>query len=135
MLVVFISNFINHHQVHVADELYKLLDGNYCFIETESMPDSFVKTGYPDYSMRPYVIKSYTSSEALNDAINLANNADVVVIGSAPEYFVKKRILDNKLTLSDGIRITKPFDVVINKSSLLFIDTQAATSPVLSFAL
>lgn len=98
MQIVFISNFINHHQVHVADELYRVLNGNYWFIETERMPDSFINSGYPDYSTRPYVIKSYTSSSVLNDAINLAYSADVVVIGSAPEYFVSKRIHDNKLT-------------------------------------
>lgn len=98
MKIVFISNFINHHQVHVADELYKIVGDGYKFIETEPMPESFVKSGYPDYSGRSYVVKAYLSPENMQCAKKYAYDADVVVIGSAPEYFVSKRIQDNKLT-------------------------------------
>lgn len=35
MTIAFISNFIKHHQVHVADELYKIIGDGYKFIETE----------------------------------------------------------------------------------------------------
>lgn len=98
MKIAFISNFINHHQVHVADELYKIVGDGYKFIETEPMPDEFIKNGYPDYSQRPYVVKAYSSSSILEYAKKYAYNADVVVIGSAPEYFVSQRIHDNKLT-------------------------------------
>ena len=97
MKIAFISNFINHHQVHVADELYKIVGDGYKFIETEPMPEEFIKNGYPDYSDRPYVVKAYSSS-MLEYAKKYAYDADVVVIGSAPEYFVSQRIYDNKLT-------------------------------------
>lgn len=98
MTIAFISNFINHHQVHVADELYKIIGDGYKFIETEPMPDEFIKNGYPDFSQRPYVVKAYSSSLMLEYAKDYAYNADVVVIGSAPEYYVTQRIHDNKLT-------------------------------------
>ena len=32
--VVFISNFFNHHQQALADNLYQLLGENFCFVET-----------------------------------------------------------------------------------------------------
>ena len=98
MTIAFISNFINHHQVHVADELYKIIGDGYKFIETEPMPDEFIKNGYPDFSKRPYIVKAYSSSLMLEYAKDYAFNADVVVIGSAPEYYVTQRIHDNKLT-------------------------------------
>ena len=98
MKIAFISNFINHHQVHVADEFYRIVGGDYKFIETEPMPEAFVKNGYADYSGRPYIVKAYLSSSMQQYAIDFASDADVVVIGSAPEYFVTKRIQDNKLT-------------------------------------
>lgn len=96
--IVFISNFINHHQVHVADE-FSISEGiEYYFIETEPMPDNFKLSGYPDYSNRPYVIKTYKNDEQLQYARKLIDEADVVIIGSAPESFVQKRLKENKVT-------------------------------------
>ena len=96
--IVFVSNFINHHQVHVADEFAKSEGIEYYFVETESMPDNFKLSGYPDYSSRPYVIKAYNNDEQLHYARTLIDNADVVIIGSAPENLVKKRLGENKVT-------------------------------------
>lgn len=98
MQIAFISNFINHHQVHVADELYKLVGDGYRFIETEPMPEDFVKAGYPDFSDRPYVIKAYESAQTHESALDYVYNADVAVIGSSPEYYVTNRIKASKLT-------------------------------------
>ena len=58
MKVVFFTNFINHHQVHIADELYNMLGDNYTFVATEAIPQSFKNNGYPDYSDRPYLLKN-----------------------------------------------------------------------------
>lgn len=46
MTLVFLTNFINHHQVHVADEFYKVLGDGYKFIATEPIPDAFIQNGY-----------------------------------------------------------------------------------------
>lgn len=97
MRIVFFTNFINHHQVHIADELYKELGNNYTFVATEDIPQSFKDGGYPDYSERPYLLKAYLD-ENKEKAMQLAENADVVIIGSAPEMYVKKRLASNKLT-------------------------------------
>ena len=97
MKIVFVSNFINHHQVHVADELYKLCQGNYWFIETNPISEAIVNTGYPIFS-RPYLIKTYEGIDQLQYAEKIIDEADAVVIGSAPDSFVINRIQKNKLT-------------------------------------
>lgn len=97
MTIVFITNFINHHQVHLADEFYRLIGGGYRFIETEPIPESFVKSGYPVYE-RDYVVKAYADEAQMQKARKLALDADVVIIGSAPESFVTDRIAQKKLT-------------------------------------
>lgn len=97
MTVAFFTNFINHHQVHIADELYKELGDNYTFVATEDIPQSFKKNGYPDYSDRPYLLKAYLD-ENKEKAMQLAENADVVIIGSAPEAYVNRRLALNKFT-------------------------------------
>lgn len=97
MKIVFVSNFINHHQVHVADELYKLCQGNYWFIETNPISEAIVNTGYPIFS-RPYLIKTYEGIDQLQYAEKIIDEADAVVIGDAPNSFVINRIQKNKLT-------------------------------------
>ena len=98
MKVAFFTNFINHHQVHVADELYKALGSDYVFVATEEIPQSFKNNGYPDYSDRPYLLKAYLDKNRTK-AIQLAEEVDVMIIGAAPEMYVDRRLALNKLTL------------------------------------
>ena len=98
MKIAFFTNFINHHQVHVADELYNSEGVDYTFVATEPLPNAFKKTGYPDYSTRPYLLKAYESENKKNEAKQLANEADVVIIGSASDEYVLERIKHGKLT-------------------------------------
>ena len=98
MTIAFYSNYINHHQVPVADELYRLTNGNYYFVETIPMPECFKAGGYPDLSSRPYVIQAWKNEKDLEFANKLCVEADVVIIGSAPEEYVTERIMSGKIT-------------------------------------
>lgn len=97
MKVVFITNYINHHQIGIADELYKHLGNDYVFIATTEIPQFRVALGYPDYSDRPYLLKAYLD-ENKAEAQRLADESDVVIIGAAPDLYIKKRLAHNKLT-------------------------------------
>ena len=97
MTVAFFTNFLNHHQVHIADEMYKHLGADYKFVATEDLPLSFKNSGYPDYSDRPYLFKAYLE-ENKAEALRLAIESDIVIIGSAPEFYIKERLKLNKLT-------------------------------------
>ena len=97
MKVVFITNYINHHQIGIADELYKYLGKDYVFISTTEVPQFRIALGYPDYSERPYLLKAYLD-ENKAEAQRLADEADVVIIGAAPDSYIKKRLAHNKLT-------------------------------------
>ena len=97
MTVTFFTNFINHHQVHVADEMYRHLGDDYTFVATEEIPQSFKNSGYPDYSNRPYLLKAYLD-ENRAEAMRLATESDIIILGSAPEIYIKERLKLNKLT-------------------------------------
>ena len=97
MTLVFVTNFINHHQVYLADEFYHILGDNYKFIATEPIPESFIKNGYPIFE-RTYVVKAYENVNQLTYAHKLIDEAEVVIIGSASEDFVSGRIESGKLT-------------------------------------
>ncbi len=98
MKIVFVSNYINHHQVPIAEEFYRLTDRHYKFVATEPIPKYRLDLGYPDYADKPYLIKAYASEEQRSFAMSVINRADVVMVGSAPEAFVKERIRSGKLT-------------------------------------
>lgn len=81
MTITYFSNFMNHHQKLVSDELVKLTAGNYIFVETEPMYDWLKKGGYTDYSDLPYVLCAWKDSESLKKAEELALYSDVAIFG------------------------------------------------------
>ena len=54
MIIVYLSNFFNHHQKPVADAFYKMTDGNYWFVETANMSEEQKLLGYPQIRNRPH---------------------------------------------------------------------------------
>ena len=54
MQVVFVSNYFNHHQLSFCDALYELLEGSFCFLQTQPMEEERVKMGW-QAKERPYV--------------------------------------------------------------------------------
>lgn len=107
MKLVFITNLVHHHQIPVADEFYNILGDDYKYIATEPLPDWLIKGGYDPNIDRPYIVRPYNSQQLLQEAIDLALNADVVIIGSAPEFYVTDRINAGKLTFRYYERIFK----------------------------
>lgn len=84
MTIVFFSNFINHHQANVADELYKLTNRNYTFVELCPIYEWLLKGGYSDLSSRPYVLQAWKNKENMDRAMELLYSADVALF-SCPE--------------------------------------------------
>lgn len=98
MKLVFITNYIHHHQIPLADEFYGMLGDGYKYVATDALPEWLIKGGYNPGISRPYVIRAYENEEERRMALQLANEADVVIIGSASEDYVRERIKAGKLT-------------------------------------
>lgn len=47
MKLIFVSNYFNHHQLPFCDALYELLEGDFCFLQTQPMEEERVKMGWP----------------------------------------------------------------------------------------
>lgn len=107
-MIVFVSNFYNHHQSALSEELFKLTDGAYRFVEMSPIPDEFVKSGYPVYNPSRLLVQAWKSDTDLNYAYQLINNADVVLYGNFDNLnLIKKRLSNNKLTFEVGERWLK----------------------------
>lgn len=107
MKIVFVSNFYNHHQSELAKNLFRLTDGEYCFIETEPIEEERTKMGWGEKVTPSYVKQSYTSAENYNECQSLIDSADVVIYGSAPESMIKNRLKSGKLIFKYSERMYK----------------------------
>jgi len=99
MQIAIFSNFINHHQIPVCNELFRLLNGGLRFVATVPLPGEQAALGYKDASQAfPYVINACESEAAYREALRAGRESDVVIIGSAPEIFITERLRERRLT-------------------------------------
>lgn len=105
MLIVFVSNFLNHHQLPLCNEINRTAELFY-FVATERINQERISLGYHDYNNElPYVLRSYDNEENYIIAKELIEDADIVIWGSAPFDLVQDRIRNNKLTYRYSERI------------------------------
>lgn len=97
--LTFFSNFLLHHQTPFCEAMVRLLGDNFKFVATERIPQERLDMGYRDLSnSADYAVNSYENEESYQKALKLGENSDVVIIGSAPDVFIKERLNQNKLT-------------------------------------
>lgn len=107
MVIVFFSNVLNHHQVTICDELHRLNNGNFYFVETGALCASRKSMGFRQFE-RTYLIRIKDGKEHENRAIELAINADVAIMGAESFPYLKLRINSgDKLTFSYSERWLK----------------------------
>jgi glycosyltransferase involved in cell wall biosynthesis len=107
MKITFYSNFLNHHQTPFCDELYKLLGNDFIFVSTEKIPLEFLQGGYEDCTNYEYNLNAYVDDEHNQKAKKLGLESDVVIVGAAPNVFIKERLKKNKLTFRISERLLK----------------------------
>ena len=107
MLIIFLSNTYNHHQMAVSNELYRLTNGNYYFIETQPMSEERKKMGWSLNSQPNYVLHTYKSKKERDKCFSLIDSADVVITAMAPESYLKTRKKMNKLIFRYSERLYK----------------------------
>lgn len=99
MKIVFVTNYMNHHQKPVADSLYSVLGEDYKYVITNSMDEKFLKVGYSNNDTLPYIVHYY---DGKNETIvkQLCADADVMITGgtNVPEL-IQLRLNTKKLLL------------------------------------
>lgn len=108
MRLVFLSNFLTVHQIPFCEFMYQKLGDGFCFVATQEIEAERLTQGYSDLNHQyPFVIRSYESEEEMERAQKLTDDADVVVIGSAPMEFLQRRLSERKLTFLYSERLYK----------------------------
>lgn len=116
MKITFFSNFLNHHQLPFCMEMIKKIGDDFTFVATEKIPDERIKLGYEDMNLKyDFVVRSYENE---SEAYKLANESDVVIIGSAPRKYIINRLKNNigiTFLWSERIFRKKGFGLVLKK--------------------
>ncbi len=107
MKIVFVSNYYNHHQSAISEEFFRQTGGQYYFIQSEPMSNERKNMGWAQKDLPEFVIESYKDKTIYKKCLDLINNADVVIMGSAPEKLIHKRIKSGKLVFRYSERVYK----------------------------
>lgn len=99
MKIVFVSNFLNHHQIPFCDYIKSLVD-EFWFIATENGGNQ----GYQISQTKDYVIDYCLEKERSEKEII---SADAVIFGACPDMLVTLRMNENKLSFVYSERIFK----------------------------
>ena len=108
MKVVFYSLILNNHQANIADELWRLTEHNYCFVELANLHAEHRKGDTHDYSDRPYLLRAWQSTENYNKAIALARTAECCIFSGIQALpFQKERLKHGLLSFDMSERWLK----------------------------
>jgi len=116
MTVVFTSNYLTAHQVPFCNKMYEKLGDNFTFIATELLPEERKKLGYADYSNDyPYLLDATLNANNKKKSLELANNCDILIQGSAPIYYATDRFHNNQIVFNYCERLfKKPKYILLN---------------------
>ena len=109
MTLVFVSNYINHHQLPFCDACHRLLGDGFTFIQTEAMERERLEIGWDEEGQkRTYVRFVYKEKEPL---LRLIADSDILIAGWSEDAevlaAVQKRVLSGRLTFCASERIYK----------------------------
>lgn len=106
MQVTFVSNYINHHQIPVSNELYAQLGDSYHFVQTQPMEEERVKMGWGDEVKElPYLMCYYEEPDVCKKMIL---ESDVVIFGGVEdESYIAERLEKGLFTIRYSERIYK----------------------------
>ena len=102
---VFVSNYLNHHQIPFCNAVSGLLRGDFFFIQTEPMEQERVTMGWKERSDIPYLRKSYEEPENCRELIS---SAKVVLFGGCDEEsYISHRLQEGKPVIRYSERLYK----------------------------
>ena len=107
MKISFYTNFLTHHQLPFCLEMHKKYGNDFKFVSTVKMPEERINLGYEEMDSKyPFVLKAYESKEKYREAMKLAVDSDVVIIGSTKtDEYIIERLKQDKLTFRYYARI------------------------------
>ena len=106
MKVTFYSNFLTHHQVPFCLEMKKILGDDFKFVSTMKIFQWRLDLGFKDLDQEyDFVVRAYENDEEYARAKKLADESDIVIIGSTTDDLIEDRLKADKITFRYRSRI------------------------------
>lgn len=103
--VVFVSNYINHHQIPFCNAMYERLGDGFFFLQTQPIEEERLRMGWKNETKLPYVKYDYEQPELCKA---LVEKSRVVIFGGTDdERYIRKRLQDGKPVLRYTERLYK----------------------------
>lgn len=104
MKVVFLSNYYTHHQKPFCEKMYELLGNDFVFVSTDDFSAERINMGW---SVEDTSFTIQLTDENYADIRFRIDQADIVIIGSAPWELIQNRLKNNKVVFRYSERIFK----------------------------
>lgn len=105
MKFIFVSNYLNHHQIPFCNAMYGLLGEDFGFIQTEAMEEERIRMGWQPISDNAYLHLYY---EQPRECKKLIDEADIVLFGGTDdESYIKERLQQRKRVIRYSERLYK----------------------------
>lgn len=105
MKLVFVSNYINHHQIPFCNAMYETLEGSFAFIQTEAVEQERIRMGWKENQELPYLKLYDQEPEACRQLIH---DAKVVLFGGTDEEcYIEKRLESGRPVIRVSERLYK----------------------------
>ena len=99
MKIVFVSNYLSPHQLPFCLAMSNYTDVEFVFVATLPVSEARKKLGYDDLDKKySFVMCAYESEDIKKQSKILIQQADIVIIGTAPNDMIKDRIKMSKIT-------------------------------------
>lgn len=106
MKIVFVSNYLNHHQIPFCQAMCKEEDMDFSFIQMEEMDSERVRMGW-GIDVKEYPFAKCFYEDPVN-CQSMIDNADLVIYGGVEdEKYIKPRLNAGKLVIRYSERIYK----------------------------
>lgn len=108
MKVVFLSNYLTHHQVPFCEAMCALTeDANFSFISTVPMEQERLNMGWQLGNAAPYEIKAYLGAQEQKEAYARIAAADIVIAGAVSDAWWKRAVQADGITFIYSERLFK----------------------------
>ncbi|MCM1192283.1 MAG: glycosyltransferase [Butyrivibrio sp.] len=100
---VFVSNYLNHHQIPFCNAMYEICGGSFAFVQTEPVEEERVRMGWAEQVQQPYLRLYYQEEEACK---RLISDAELVMFGGCEdESYIQGRLAQGKAVIRCSERL------------------------------
>lgn len=119
--IVFVSNYLNHHQLPLCNAFLEMEQVEFLFVAVEPVSQARLELGYSDIDSKyDFVIRAYLSEREKLKAINEMKKADILISGENLRSYLSLKEQKGKLIFlySERIFKKKEFNIEFIKNIL-----------------